>query len=111
MSRKTCFMIFIAAVTIILVSYVIKFSQVTGVVSSEFAAMQNPYLAVSADVVTQLMAKQRYYWLLIRGGAVLAAVLIQLFVVGGALAAAILLYKIAAFVVYAYLIMLMRFML
>lgn len=44
MSRKTCFMIFIAAVTIILVSYVIKFSPVTGAVSSVFAAMQNPYL-------------------------------------------------------------------
>lgn len=111
MSRKTCFMIFIAAVTIILVSYVIKFSPVTGAVSSVFAAMQNPYLATSAVVVSLLLAKQRYYWLLILGCAVLAAVLIQFFVVGGALAAAVLLYKIAAFVVYAYLIMLMRFML
>lgn len=111
MSRKTCFMIFIAAVTIILVSYVIKFSPVTRAVSSVFAAMQNPYLAASAVVVSLLLAKQRYYWLLILGCAVLAAVLIQFFVVGGALAAAVLLYKIAAFVVYAYLIMLMRFML
>ena len=77
MSRKTCFMIFIAAVTIILVSYVIKFSPVTGAVSSVFAAMQNPYLAASAVVVSLLLAKQRYYWLLILGCAVLAAVLIQ----------------------------------
>ena len=67
MSRKTCFMIFIAAVTIILVSYVIKFSPVTGAVSSVFAAMQNPYLAASAVVVSLLLAKQRYYWLLILG--------------------------------------------
>ena len=59
MSRKTCFMIFIAAVTIILVSYVIKFSPVTGAVSSVFAAMQNPYLAASAVVVSLLLAKQR----------------------------------------------------
>ena len=56
MSRKTCFMIFIAAVTIILVSYVIKFSPVTGAVSSVFAAMQNPYLAASAVVVSLLLS-------------------------------------------------------
>ena len=55
MSRKTCFMIFIAAVTIILVSYVIKFSPVTGAVSSVFAAMQNPYLAASAAGKTALL--------------------------------------------------------
>ena len=54
-------MIFIAAVTIILVSYVIEFSPVTGAVSSVFAAMQNPYLAASAVVVSLLLAKQRYY--------------------------------------------------
>ena len=104
-------MIFIAAVTIFLVSYVINFSPVTGAVSSVFNKLQNPFLAASAVVVSLLLAKQRYYWLLILGCAVLVAVLIQFFVVGGALAAAVLLYKIAAFVVYAYLIMLMRFML
>lgn len=111
MSRKTCFMIFIAAVVVIMASFVAKFTPVTREVSNVFAAMQNIYIAVSSVVIALLLSKQKYYWLLMLGIAVIVAAIIQVVVLGGALMTAALLYKIIAIVVYAYLIALMRFML
>lgn len=111
MSKKTCFMIFIAAIVAIMVSFILKFHPVTGEVSAVFSAMQNPYIAVAASVLSLLLIKQRWFWLMILGCAVLTAIAVQLLVTGETLAVAALIYKIVAFVVYAYLIVLMRFML
>lgn len=110
MSRRTCFMIFVAALVVIMASYIFNFSPVTVHVGKTFSAMQGIYLALSAIIISLLLVKQKYYWLLILGCAVLAAILIQWLVVGGAVMSIALLYKIAAFVVYAYLIMLIRHM-
>ena len=67
-------------------------------------------VTISALVVSLLLLKQKYYWLLILGCAVVAAVLIQLLIVGGSVMSIAVLYKIAAFAVYAYLVQLVRFM-
>lgn len=110
MSRKTCFMIFIAAVIVIMASFVAGFSPVTSEVSKVFAQMCGLYLALAAVIASLLLSKQKHYWLIMLGIAVVVAVLIQLLVVGGSLMAVALLYKIIAFIVYAYLIQLMRYM-
>ncbi len=110
MSRKTCFMIFIAAVIIIMASFVAGFSPVTREVSNVFAQMCGLYLSLAAVITSLLLSKQKHYWLIMLGIAVVAAVLIQLLIVGGSLMTIALLYKIIAFVVYAYLIQLMRYM-
>lgn len=110
MSRKTCFMIFIAAVVIIMASFVIGFSPVTREVSKVFAQMCGLYLTLAAVIASLLVSKQKHYWLIMIGIAVVASVLIQLVLVGGSLMTVALLYKIIAFIVYAYLILLMRYM-
>lgn len=110
MSRKTCFMIFIAAVVIIMASFVAGFSPVTREVSNVFAQMCGLYLALAAVITSLLLSKQKHYWLIMLGIAVVASVLIQLLIVGGSLMTVALLYKIIAFIVYAYLIQLMRYM-
>ena len=110
MSRKTCFMIFIAAVVIIMASFVAGFSPVTREVSNVFAQMCGLYLALAAVITPLLLSKQKHYWLVMLGIAVVAAVLIHLLIVGGSLMTVALLYKIIAFVVYVYLIQLMRYM-
>ncbi len=110
MSRKTCFMIFIAAVVVIMASFVAGFSPVTKEVSKVFAQMCGLYLALAAVITSLLLSKQKHYWLIMLGIAVVAAVVIQLLVVGGSLMTVALLYKIIAFIVYAYLIQLMRYM-
>lgn len=111
MSKKTCFMIFIAAVTAIMISFILNFHPVTGEVSAVFSAMRNPYIAVTSLVLSLLLAKQRYFWLMILGCAVLTAVVVQMVIAGGSLSAGILIYMVVAFAVYAYLVVLMRFML
>lgn len=110
MSRKTCFMIFIVAVVVIMASFVAGFSPVTREVSKVFTQMCGLYLSLSAVTTSLLLSKQKHYWLIMLGIAVVAAIAIQLLVVGGSLITIALLYKIIAFVVYAYLIQLMRYM-
>lgn len=111
MSKKTCFMIFIIAVVAIMASFVANFTPITSEVAKVFAQMQNLYIALAAVIISLLLAKQKHYWLLMLGVAVIAAAIIQTVVMGQALMSIALLYKIIAIIVYAYLVALMRFML
>ncbi len=110
MSKKTCFMIFVVSVIVIMAAYILRIGAVTAQVEQVFSAMRSPYIAGAAVVLALLLNKQKYYWFIMLGCAVLTAVLVQLFVVGGSLAALALVYKTVAFLVYAYLVALIRFM-
>lgn len=111
MSKKTCFMIFIAAMVIILASYVLNFAPVTREVNAVFSQMQNIYIAASAVIISLLMRKSKHYWLIMLGIAIIAAGVIQVVVQGSSLMTLALLYKAIAFIVYVYLVALARFML
>lgn len=111
MSKKTCFMIFAAALVIILVSYALNYSPVMREVNAVFAQMQNIYIAASAVIISFLMSKSKHYWLMMLGIAIAAAAIIQTVVQGGALVTIAVLYKAIAFLVYVYLVVLLRFML
>lgn len=110
MSRKTAFMIFVASVIVIMASFVANFSPVTREVSNVFTQMCGLYLSLAAVITSLLLSKQKHYWLVMLGIAVVASVLIQLIVVSGSLMTVALLYKIIAFIVYVYLVQLMRYM-
>jgi len=110
MSKKTCFMIFVVAVIALIAAFIFKISAITAPAGAVFAAMKNPYVAGSAVILALLLNKQKHYWLIMIGCAVVAAVLIQLFIAGGHLALWPIVYKSAAFLVYAYLVALIRFM-
>lgn len=110
MSKKTCFMIFVIAVVALIAAFILKISALTTPAVLIFGNMKNPYIAVGAIILSLLLNKQRHYWLLMSACAVIAAILIQIFVIGGTLAFWPILYKTAAFLVYAYLITLIRFM-
>lgn len=104
-------MIFVVSVIVIMAAYILRIGAVTTQVKQVFSAMRSPYIAGAAVVLALLLNKQKYYWLIMLGCAVLTAVLVQLFVVGGSLTAWSLVYKTVAFLVYAYLVALIRFML
>lgn len=110
MSKKTCYSLFAAASILLIAAIVFKINAVTIPAQSIFAAMKNPYLAGSAVLISLLLKKQKHYGLIILGCAVLAALLVQLFVIGGALTLMPVVYKSAAFLVYAFLVTLLRFM-
>lgn len=110
MSRKTSFMIFTIALIAILVSYIANFAVVTKEVNAVFSAMQNIYVAISAVVLALLISKTKHYWLIMLGVSVVAAIIIQVVIGGGALMSVALLYKVAAFIVYTYLVQLVRYM-
>ena len=103
-------MIFIAALVIILASYALNYSPVIREVNAVFAQMQNVYIAASAIIISFLMSKSRHYWLMMLGIAIVAAAVVQTVVQGGALMTIGLLYKAVAFLVYVYLVALIRFM-
>lgn len=111
MSKKSCFMIFIVAIVVIMASFVLHFTPITRPVSIIFRAMQNPYIALSAVIVALLLLKQKYYWLLMLGCGLFIVSLIQMFLIGGALISAAVLYKVMAFLVYSYFVILIRHML
>jgi hypothetical protein len=111
MSKKVCFRIFAVSLIIILASFIINFAPVTSEISKVFTQMQNIYLSVSAVVIALLLKKQRHYWLIMIGIAVIASIIIQLLIAGGSLLTIALLYKIIAFIIYVYLTVLIRYML
>lgn len=110
MSKKTCFMIFIVSLVVILASYVAHFNPVTKEVGAVFGTMQNIYIALSSVIISLIMTKTKHYWLIMLGISVVAAAVIQVFVSGASLMTMALLYKIIAFIVYVYLVALVRFM-
>jgi hypothetical protein len=103
-------MIFVAALVIILTSYVLKFAPVTREVSAVFAEMQNIYIAVSSVIISLLMSKTKHYWLIMLGVSLIAAAIIQTVIQGSTLMTIGLLYKTLAFIVYVYLVALSKFM-
>ena len=111
MSKKVCFRIFAVSLIIILASFIINFTPVTSEISKVFTQMQNIYLSVSAVIIALLLKKQRHYWLIMIGIAVIASIIIQLLIAGGSLLTIALLYKIIAFIIYVYLTVLIRYML
>jgi len=110
MSKKSCFIIFVIALWFVIISYVAKIGLITKELDAVFGSMQNLYVAASAVVISLLVSKSKHYWLIMLGVAVIASVVIEL-VLGGAIISLALLYKIIAFVVYVYLVMLSRYML
>lgn len=110
MSKKVCFRIFAISLIVILASYVIKFAPITTEVSNVFAQMQNLYLSIVAVAISILLKKQRHYWLVMIGIAVVTSIIIQLIFVGATLLSIALIYKIIAFIVYVYLTILIRYM-
>ncbi len=109
MSKKICFRIFVIAVIGIMAAFVADFSPVTREVSAVFGVMQGLYLAVASVVIALLLSKQKHYWLVMLGLAVVTAVILQL-IAGATVISLALVYKIIAFMVYAYLLQLIRFM-
>ena len=110
MSKKVCFKIFIFALIGIMISFVINFSPVTSVVSSIFSEMQNLYLSITAVAVSCVLKKNRHYWLTLFGIALIAAFVLEFFVGSGSFISIAIIYKILAFVVYAFLVRLVIFM-
>lgn len=111
MSKKTCFIIFVISLVTILASYIFNFSLITKEVNAVFAQMQNVYIALSAVILALLLKKVKYYWLIMLGLAVITAIVVQTVILGASLATLVLIYKVAAFIVYVYLVTLSRFML
>ncbi len=110
MNKKMCFLIFVAAVIALIAGIVFKIGVINNLRDAIFAHMQNFYVCVSAIVCAVLLAKNKYYWLLIIGCAVVAALLIQFFMVGNISNIYQISMRAAAFLVYAYLTALIRFM-
>lgn len=110
MSKKTCFAIFVITTIVIMTAFILKISTITTHVESIFHAMKHPYLAIPALIIAFLLRKQKHYLLLMIGCSVVTAIILQMFIIGSSFAIIPIIYKAAAFLVYAYLIVLIRFM-
>lgn len=110
MSKKTCFTIFVITTIVIITAFILKISTITTHIESIFHAMKHPYLAVSALIIAFLLRKQKHYLLLMIGCSVVTATILQMFITGSGFAIIPIIYKAAAFLVYTYLTMLIRFM-
>ena len=110
MSKKVCFKIFIFALIGIIASYVVKFSPVTSIVSSIFEEMCGLYLSIAAVILAFVIKKNRHYWLTMCGLALIVAIALEFFVGSGNIISLAIIYKILAFVVYAFLVRLIIFM-
>ena len=111
MSKKTYFTIFAVALIVIFASYMTNFSLITKEVNAIFQNMKNIYVAIAAVALALLLTKTKHYWLVMLGASIVAAIIIQVVLGGGAIVSIALLYKVLAFLVYAYLVQLVRLML
>jgi len=111
MSKKTCFMIFVISIITILAAYIFNITTITVPVNNIFSSMQNPYIAGISILISLLLNKQKYYWLIMIGCAVIIAIIIQLFILNSSFVILAIIYKASAILVYAYLTSLIRFML
>jgi len=110
MNKKICFAIFVAVLITLIAGVLFHIGVINHTRDAVFAQMQNFYVCISAIVCAILLAKQKYYWLLVIGCAIIAAILIQLLVVGHLGSIYIIAMRAAAFLAYAYLTALIRFM-
>ena len=83
MSKKICFRTFAISLIVVLASFILNFTPITSEISNIFTQMQNIYLSISAVVIALLLKKQRHYWLVMIGIAVITCIIIQLVVTGG----------------------------
>ncbi len=111
MSKKTCFIIFIVAMIAILASYICRFTPITKEVNAIFTQMQNIYIVLTAITLALLLRKVKYYWLIMLGLAIITAIVVHTFILGASVTVFAVLYKALAFIVYVYLVCLLRFML
>ena len=109
MSRKSYLATLVIALIAILAAFVFNYTPLTSEISKVFGAMQILWLAGSASLISLALVKKSGYLLLSLGAAVIAAILIQWLVVGGTILSIELIYKVIAYLVYAYLIYLLHY--
>lgn len=109
MSKKAYLTVLVIALITILTALVLNYTPITREVSKVFSAMQILWLAGAAVLFSLALVKKSGYWLISLGLAVVVALLIQWLVIGGTVVSIALIYKIVAYLVYAYLVYFIRF--
>ena len=110
MNKKMCFMIFVAAVIVIIAGFLFNIGVIKSITREVFADMSGFYACAAGVLLGILLSKNKYYWLLLIPCALIAAALIQFFVVGSISNIHALLIRTAAVMAYGYLTALIRFL-
>ena len=110
MSKKACFIVFVISLVTILVSHILGINVVNKEVALVWGQMQNVYIALTAIICSIFVSKTKHYWLIMIGLATITAAVVQTLVLHQALITIGLLYKIIAFLVYAYFFILCKYM-
>ena len=110
MNKKMCFMIFVAAVITVIAGFLLNIGIIKSVTRDIFADMQGFYACASGVVFGILLAKNKYYWLMLIACAIVASILIHLFVFGSVGSLYSLAIRAVAIMAYGYLTALIRFM-
>ena len=105
-----CFLIFVAALITIVAGFMFNIGSITSVTRAVFADMQGFYVCASGIILGLLLYKHKYYWLLLIGCAIVAAILIHLLVLGSLGTVYALAIRATAIMAYGYLTALVRFM-
>ena len=110
MNKKMCFWIFIAAVITIVAGFLLNIGVIKSVTKDVLADMGGFYVCASGVLLGIFLAKNKYYWLLLIACAIVAAILIHLFVLGSLGSVYALAIRAVAIMAYGYLTALIRFM-
>lgn len=110
MNRKMCFLIFVVAAITIVAGFLLNIGAIKSVTKEIFSDMQGFYVCAAGIIIGLLLYKHNYYWLLLIGCAIVAAILIHLIVLGGLGTVHALAIRAAAVMAYGYLTALIRFM-
>lgn len=110
MNKKMCFLIFVAAIITIIAGFLLNIGIIKSITKEILADMQGFYVCAAGVAIGLLLYKHKYYWLLLIGCAIIAAVLIHLLVLGGLGSVHALAIRAVAVMAYGYLTALIRFM-
>jgi hypothetical protein len=103
MSKKVCFFIYVIALATILISHIIDFRPISSNIENVYTQMSNIYIAISSIILSLLLRKHKFNFLIQLGLAFVVTSIIQVFVAHAPLFSISLLYKVMAYIVYYYL--------
>ena len=109
MRSKSTYLWLLAILAIVIaVSYALNIAIVKSIVAGTVASITSPWILALSAAAAFILTDNKYYWIMNIACAVIAAVILQIFVFGGVVGFWVVLYKTLAFLTVVYILNLIK---
>lgn len=105
MRKKSTYLILLAIIAIVVaLGYILNIAMIKNIVSGTTASISTPWILALSAACAFILTDNKYYWIMNIICAIMAAVILQIFVYGGAVTFWPVLYKTLAFLSVVYIL-------